>query len=156
MSYSPAFVQAVLQENTDHAFLFLLTLDHVDLAQPIRLVNNIENITSRGNLYSAFPFELILPQDDGETLPEVIISMSNVTLELVADIRTLQGALDVTLEIVLGDSPDYVEMAIVGMKTSSISYDAQRLQATCQVEDVLNLSFPQELYLPSNFPGLFQ
>jgi hypothetical protein len=156
MSYSPAFVQAVLQENTEDVFLFLLTLDHADLAQPIRLVNNIESVTSRGNLYSAFPFELVLPQDDGETLPEVIISMSNVTLELIEDVRTLQGALSVTVEIILSDSPDYVEMSIEGMKTNNISYDAQRLQATCQVEDVLNLAFPQELYLPSNFPGLFQ
>ena len=156
MTYSPAFVQAVLEENTEHAFLFLLTLDHASLDEPIRLVNDLQDVTSRGNVYSAFPFELILPQDDGETLPEVVISISNVSLELIESVRSIESALNVTLEIILSDSPDYIEMSIEGMKTNSINYDANKLQAVCQVEDVLNLAFPKELYLPSNFPGLFK
>ena len=123
-------------------FLFLLTLDHDDLASPIRVVNNVENITSNGNVYTAFPFELILPQDDGDTLPQVIISLSNVDLSLVDEIRGLTGALTVTLEIVLASSPNTIEMSIDGMKTISIQYDAQKIEATCQVEDTMNLIFP--------------
>lgn len=156
MTYSVNFIDAVLNQNTDQVFLFLVTLDHEDLSAPIRVVNNVENISSRGYVYTAFPFDLILPQDDGDTLPQVIISLSNVDLSLVDEIRSLTGSLDVTLEIILASSPDTVEMSIDGMKTISIQYDAQKIEATCQVEDTLNLVFPNETYLPFNFPGLFQ
>ena len=156
MTYSANFIEAVVSQNTDEVFLFLLTLDHDDLASPIRVVNNVENITSNGNVYTAFPFELILPQDDGDTLPQVIISLSNVDLSLVDEIRSLTGALTVTLEVVLASSPNTIEMSIDGMQTISIQYDAQKIEATCQVEDTLNLIFPSDAYLPFNFPGLFQ
>lgn len=156
MTYSSNFIEAVVSQNTDEVFLFLLTLDHEDLEAPIRVVNNVENITSNGNVYTAFPFDLILPQDDGDTLPQVIISLSNVDLSLVDEIRSLTGALTVTLEVVLASSPNTIEMSIDGMQTISIQYDAQKIEATCQVEDTLNLVFPNDAYLPFNFPGLFQ
>lgn len=155
MTYSSSFIEAVVSQNTDEVFLFLLTLSHPDLVNPIRVVNNTENISSNGNVYTAFPFNLVLPQDDGESLPQVVITLSNVSLEFIDEIRGLNSALDVKLEIVLASSPGTVEMSIDGMKTYTISYDVQSIQATCQIEDVLNMSFPNELYLPSNFPGLF-
>jgi hypothetical protein len=155
MTYSSTFVEALVSQNTDEVFLFLLTLSHPDLSTPIRVVNNVENITSRSLVYQAFPFELILPQDDGDSLPQVVITLSNVSLEFIDEIRALNGALDVKLEVILASSPNTVEMSIDGMKTYTISYDTQSIQATCQVEDVLNMSFPNELYMPSNFPGLF-
>lgn len=156
MTYSANFIDAVVNQNTDEVFLFLITLSHDDLLNPIRVVNNVENINSRGMEFTAFPFDLILPQDDGDTLPQVIISLSNVDLSLVDEIRSLNSSLDVTLEIVLASNPSYVEMSIEGMKTISVQYDAQKIEATCQIEDVLNLVFPKDSYLPSNFPGLFQ
>jgi hypothetical protein len=155
MTYSSAFIEAVVSQNTSEVFLFLLTLSHPDLETPIRVVNNTENISSNERLYTAFPFNLVLPQDDGESLPQVVISLSNVTLEFIDQIRGLTGALDVRLDVVLASSPNTIEMSIDGMKTSIINYDAQNIQATCQIEDVLNMSFPSEIYLPSNFPGLF-
>lgn len=156
MTYSPAFVEAVVSQNTDEVFLFLLTLSHVDLPVPIRVVNNTEDVVSVGNTYTAFPFNLVLPQDDGDTLPQVVISLSNVSLEFIDEIRALNGALDVRLDVILASSPDTIEMSISGMKTYTINYDAQNMEAICQVEDVLNMTFPSELYLPSNFPGLFK
>lgn len=156
MTFSASFVEAVVSQNTDQVFLFLLTLNHPELSAPIRVVNNTEDLVSNGHNYTAFPFNLVLPQDDGDTLPQVIITLSNVTLEFIDEIRSLTGALDVTLQVVLASSPNYVEMSIEGMKTYTINYDAQTIQAVCQVEDVLNMSFPNELYLPSNFPGLFK
>lgn len=155
MTYSSAFIEAVVSQNTDEVFLFLLTLSHQDLTTPIRVVNNTEYIISNGNVYTAFPFDLVLPQDDGQSLPQVVITLSNVNLEFIDEIRGLNGALDVKLEVILASSPDTIEMSIDGMKTYTISYDAQNIQATCQIEDVLNMTFPNELYLPSNFPGLF-
>lgn len=156
MTFSASFVEAVVSQNTDQVFLFLLTLNHPDLEAPIRVVNNTEDLDSNGNTYTAFPFNLVLPQDDGDTLPQVIITLSNVSLEFIDEVRGLTGALDVTLDVVLASSPDYIEMSIEGMKTYTINYDAQTFQAVCQIEDVLNMSFPNELYLPSNFPGLFK
>ena len=53
---SQAARQAINAEATEQVFLLLLTIDHEDLAEPIRVVNNTETITSRGELYVAYPF----------------------------------------------------------------------------------------------------
>ena len=51
----------------DVAFLHLLTI--TAQGDVIRLVNNNEDIVSRGDTFSAYPFMLALPVDDGINKP---------------------------------------------------------------------------------------
>jgi hypothetical protein len=156
VSYSTKLIQAALAENTAEVFLMLLTFNHETFAEPIRLVNNLEDITSRGNVYMAFPFSLALPVDDGDSLPTVEISCENASLELIDELRSLVSPMSVTLELILASTPDYIEQSIADMRVSGIEYDAQNLKLTANIDDLLNTIFPKERYLPSNFAGLFQ
>lgn len=156
MSFSDKLVQAALAPETGEVFLMLVTFYHESFDKPIRLVNNLEDIVSRGDNYVAFPFDLAMPPDDGETLPVVQITAQNATIELIDELRSIQSQMALRIELILASSPDYVEALIDDMRVASIQYDKQTIQMTCTVDDLLNTSFPSERYLPSNFPGLFK
>jgi len=47
-SISSTAQAAINAQETDEIFLILLTISHDDLAEPIRVVSNNENITSNG------------------------------------------------------------------------------------------------------------
>jgi hypothetical protein len=156
MAYSNKLLEAALSENTSEVFLILLTFNHETFDKPIYMVNNVEDIISRGNSFMAFPFNLSLPLDDGDSLPAVSIQCENASLELIDELRKLTSPLSVTLEMILASSPDYVETSIDDMRVAAIQYDKQNLTLTATVDDLLNTSFPKERYLPSNFAGLFK
>jgi hypothetical protein len=154
--FSQKLVQAVMQPNTGEVFLLLVTFNHSSFDTPIRLVNNLEPITSRGNEYMAFPIDMVLPPDDGDTLPTVQITCQNASLELIDEVRSVQGPMSLTIEMIMASSPDYVEASIGDLRVANAQYDKNTIQLTATVDDLLNTSFPKEKYQPGNFPGLFK
>ena len=156
MTFSNAFKLACLEQNTDEVFLWLLTIEHAASSTVFRLVNNLDPITSRGNEYMAFPFQFVLPEDDGETLPTIQISVDNVSLELIEIIRTYGTGISITSEIILASAPDTVEYAIEDLTLVDATYDKQSLTLTAQIQDLLNQRFPADDFLPRTFSGMFR
>lgn len=153
-SLSTTFKQAIFAQETSEVFLVLLTLSHNDFAATIRVVNNYANITSNGNTFTAYPFEIDLPGEDDEALSKVELMITNVDKLLVDEIRAISTPVDLTMEIALASSPDTIE-ATFAMKVRSVEYDANLLVATCNFEDILNEGYPAETYTPFKNPGLF-
>jgi hypothetical protein len=156
MAFSQKLVKAALDPNTKEVFLFLLTFSGGAITTPIRLVNNIDKIVSRGQEYIAFPLEMTLPADDGESLPSIEIVSQNASLELIDIIRSSGAFIGVKLEFILASTPDVVEFEILNMRVASVEYDKDVIKMTVTVDDLLNTAFPNERYLPSNFQGLFK
>ena len=99
---------ALAQENPD-PFLVLLAISHPNMPEPLRVVNNTEEIVSNGKTYVPFPFEVVLGMDDAEQLPEVRLTIDNVERALVETIRLAQDAPKVSLRVVLASQPSVVE-----------------------------------------------
>ena len=59
-------VEAAYAQETGSVVLILATITHRELNTPLRIVNNTEAITSRGNEFVAFPFEAVLPTETDE------------------------------------------------------------------------------------------
>lgn len=156
MAFSQKLIQAVLEPNTGEVFLFLLTFSHPSFPKPICLVNNLENIVSRGVEYQAFPLELVLPADDGDSLPTIVITCQNASLELIDEVRSITGPMSLRLEFIIASQPDFVEFSIADMRVAGVQYDKQTLKMTCTVDDLLNTAFPAHRFLPSNSAGLFK
>ena len=154
-SRSQAARQAINAEATEQVFLLLLNIDHEDLAEPIRVVNNTEDITSRGDLYAAYPFEIALPGEDPESVARVSLRIDNVDRQIVQSLRAVQAPLAVALEVVLAASADTVEAGPFNMTLVSAEYDAFVVTGELAFEDVLNEPFPGHSYIPSEYPGLF-
>lgn len=146
--------QLFAQESSD-PFLVLLTLSHPNFTTPIRLVNNTEEIISRGDVFTPFPFRIRLPADDGEQSRQVRLEIDNVSLELIDEIRSVTTAISVKLEMILASIPDTVQMSLEELQLQNVNYDKYRIEALLVLDNFLNVELTSERYNPSNFPGLF-
>ena len=156
MAFSDRFKVAVLAQETDEVILWLLTIRHPESDTVYRLVNNLDDVTSRGNKFMALPFKFALPDDDGVSLPQVSIVVDNVGLELMDLIRSYGNGLQLTAEIILASTPDVVEYTIDGLTVRGVTYDAKTISLQAQVEDLLNQRFPADDFLPRSFSGMFR
>lgn len=163
MPLSTAGLRAVLAQETGEAFLILLTISHPDLSVPVRLVYNETNIVSRGETFFRAAFQIILP-DDSEDVPTTTIRVDNVAAvdpndgqeKRVSDyVRLLQSPPTVTLEIVLGSSPDVLEGGPYDMVLQRADYDALEVTGELGFDDMLNEPYPGDSFTPSLYPGLF-
>ena len=146
--------QLYAQESTD-PLLMLVTLSHEDFVESYYLVNNSEEIISRGQTFSPFPMMITLPGDDGETVRGVSIEFDNISLELVELIRSVTSPMSVKLEIILASMPDVVQMELDELKIQNLSYNARRISANLILDSFLNTEITSERYTPSLYPGLF-
>lgn len=156
MTYSTNFVKALIEQHTSQVFLWLMTLEHLESGTKHYIVNNLDPITSRGNVYTPFPFEFTLPEDDGTTLPEIQIVIRYVSDELIQLIRQYADGLSITAEIIMASNPDVPEYAIELLSVKSVDYDVNQITLTAKVEDLLNQRFPADDFLPRSFAGMFK
>jgi len=151
---SDNLISQIFAQGSNDPFLMLVRLTHTSFSD-IYLVNNIDNVTSDGNVHQAFPMRVTLPVDDGETQREVALEFDNVALELIDEIRSVSDFIDVRIQMVLASDPDVIEIEIGEMKIRNIQYDQNTISAKLFIDDFLNIELTSEKYLPTNFPGLF-
>ena len=105
---SPTATEAIHKTETEEVFLVLLELSHALIVPPLRLVNNDVDITSNGNLFTAFPFEITLPNDEENIIPQAKLKIDNVDRQIVDVIRSIgTDPVDVLLQVVLVDRVRY-------------------------------------------------
>lgn len=153
---SLAAMQAALASETDKIFLVLLEVQHADLTEPVRLVDNTTDIVSDTHTYTAFPFYARMPDDQDDREPVAEIVVDNVTRELIDEIRNIQSDLTVVLKVVLADSPSTIEWGPVEMEVQSISYDAEAITFQLGMQAFSREPFPYKAFTPVKFPGLFK
>lgn len=155
---SPRALRAAQAESTNSAWLALLTISFdPPEATVYRVVNNLEPVTSRGQVFAPTAFELTLPEDSLDRTPQVELSIDNVTLEFIDVLRAMDTPPHVAIEVILSDAPNDVEIAVPDMLLRNITWNAQRINGTLQLDDVFGLTFPgfHALYDPIQYPGLF-
>jgi hypothetical protein len=150
--------QAVLSANslqTGAAWWFLTEIAHAELAQPYRFVNNTTDVTALGQTWTAFPFDITLAVDDGQTNPSVEVRFDNVDRRLIDVVRGLPSAPAFSLYLVLSTQPDVVEMSLTDMQMIDISFDMRSVSARLVSGDLLNAPYPADSYTPDQFPAVF-
>lgn len=155
MSVSATAKAALFAQETDEAFLPLLTVEHEDLDQPYHFVDNPVNVVSRGRTYLGFPFQVDLPPQDPDRPPRVRLTIDNVDRRIVQALRAIDTPPTITLEIVLASDPDTVEAGPFVMTLANADYDAVQIEGDLAHQDVLNEPFPGDTFNPAAFPGLF-
>lgn len=148
---------AIAAEETDEVFLVCVKISHADLVAPIRVVNNIEDITRTEDAvsvdYVGLPFEIELP-DEGERPGETRLSVDNVDRRIVEAIRTIQSPPDVEIRVVLASQPDVIEYELTGLTLRDATYDVSTVQGYLRFED-LQVENACDTITPSRFPALF-
>lgn len=150
---STALASANAQE-TDEVWLVLLTIDHDDLEAPLRVVNNNANVTSNGQEFIAFPFEIELPGEDPDQPATARLKIDNVDRRVVQALRSIASAPTVTIQVILASAPNTVEFSFEGMTLRNAIYDANAITAELTFEQILTEPIAVTMN-PQRFPGMF-
>lgn len=156
-SVSSTALRAMLAQETDEVFLVCLTIDHSSFDDPILVVNDMQPLVRAAGTFEPFAFDITLPSETEDQVPQVQLTIDNVDRLIVEKIRLISAERPhVRMEVVLASSPDVVEAGPFDFAILSATYNANVVTAVMGFEDdLLNTAFPGDLYTPSNSPGLF-
>lgn len=153
-SVSSVFKSASIASQTSEAFLLLITIDHDDLASPIRVTSDGVDTTSNGNTFTAFPFQINLLDDTDTGAPTANLTIDNIDRTVVDAIRSIDTPAAVTIQIVLASSPDTVEASMSMLELINTEWDRLKVTGTLSYESFDNDAFPAKVYNPKEFPGI--
>ncbi|HHJ11888.1 MAG TPA: DUF1833 domain-containing protein [Chromatiales bacterium] len=155
-NYSGPFQETINAVSASEAPLVLLEISHPGLTQPIRVVNDNQDLTHQGNVFTAMAFRFIPPDDLENGMPRAQVVMDNVGRELVTWLESSNGGEGATLRAiqVLRSNPDQIEWEAT-LDLSNLSIDQLQVRGTLGYEDILNLPGVMVRYRPETAPGLF-
>ena len=145
-------------QETGEVILAIVSISHASIVGgPLRVVNNLTNVVSNGNTYTAFPFQVTLPEDTDDGMPKLRLVLDNVDRSIVSAIRSIPPSTPpiVQIDIVLASQPNTIEVSFTGLKLRQVSYDALTVEGDLAVNEDDLEPFPQGSFTPSKFPGLF-
>lgn len=146
---------AINAQNTSEVFLTLLQLSHPSFGATLRFVNDLQDVTSNGNTYISYPFQISFPSMGEDNLPTLTLSIDNVDQDIWNAIKPIQTPIDVQLSWVLRSSPDTIEGGPFFMVLKSVDVSQFNISGQLAYEDLMNEPFPRESYIPTLSPGLF-
>lgn len=152
---STAALQAAMAQNTNEAFILLVTFVHAPTLETYRCCLNTEDITSNGNVFTATYFEITLPEDGDRAPAGCQITVDNVDRRLVGLLRKITEPLQVTVQVVLASQPNVIEMEFTDLVLREAQWDEYKISGMLASEDPLNQVFPGHLYDQKSFPGIF-
>jgi hypothetical protein len=155
-SLSTTFRRSMMRPETGTAAVLLLTISHASLAVPIRVCDAGTAITSRGETFLAMPFNITFPRSSDEAPPTVKLDICAVDRSIIAAVRSLSGErAKIALELIHSPDPDTVEIGPLEFELLDVAYDALIVSGQIGYEDLLNESFPKDIFGPTTTPGIF-
>lgn len=153
---SSRFLKALVDESSDEPILSLLTITHAALPAPLRLVNNDEDIVSRGDTFIAYPFRLVLPEQGGPGDKTMPVQFDNVDRQIAATLRSIAEPAEVMVEIIMPSWPDDVEMRFgPGLTLRAADWSAATVNAYLAFDDDGAEPVCAWVHTPAFSPGLF-
>lgn len=153
-SLSAAAKAAIHGAETAEVFLTLLTISGTGMST-LRFVNNTQDVTSNGDVYSAYPFAITLQDERDDQPPEVTLVIDNITRAITDAIRSLAAAPSVSIQVVLASTPNTVEVGPIVTTLRAIRYTHDTVMGTLGIERVLVEPYPGGTFNPRDFPALF-
>lgn len=136
--------------------LALLEITHPNLVTPIRVVNDTQDLTHNGDVFTRFSFRLTLPDDPDTALPQARLELDNVGRELVQWLETADWTqqTQVTIIQVMRSRPNVAEYSIT-MDLSDITMDSRVVSGKLSFDNFLGVPGVNLFYTPQTAIGLF-
>jgi hypothetical protein len=154
--YSEAFREAVNAQQTGEKIHILVTVEHPDLVETIRINNSVQNIVSRGQTFLAHFLEATILDQDPERSPQAQLRVSNIKREMVAALRTTNIPSLITMEVVRGSDPDYVELSLTNLELRNVEYDEMLIQGDLIPKQLKARKAVDFYFTPNTAPSLFK
>lgn len=172
---SEAIQEAYAHAPTDAIILHTLEIRHPDFRDEngnptaIRVVRDHTDLQARleadapmdaGEIvnFVAMGFELDLPAVDTTPVPEIVVTLDNVSREIVRYLDVAaesQSVIEITYRPYLSNDLEGPQMdPPITLILSEVEADIQRVTARARMMDIGNKAFPSRTYTAKEFPGL--
>lgn len=152
-------------EETGDTPILLMTIEHPDLDEPIRLSSDpterfsvdplLYGTTSRSNQYSYFPFNIVLPTEGEEAAPAVRFRVDWIDQDIMALLRSTATPALVTVELVTASDPDTPEVTWPTFDLVDANYTEEGFDLSLAIESLVTEPYPADGFSAANFRGLF-
>lgn len=155
-SLSTAAARNVLATSADEPLLAAIEIIHPDLEVPARFVNDTTDITIAGNTFFACRFDLSLPDDKDEQVPQARLEVDNIGRELTQWLEESQGGKGAKCRMlmVLRSNPDNLEFDMT-LDLTGLGITNFRVSGDLGFKNTLMQSAVAVRYDPSTSPGIF-
>lgn len=152
----PSWAQAWLQarESSDAA-LVLLTITHPEWGDPVRLVRNTEDVTSRGYTYSRAPFDVDVVTDDDQP-PRATLTVPNVDRSIGELCLSLSSPPLVAIEVISTAYPDEPIYRAARLELRNVRIDPLSVSGDLAVRDYSQEICGIIVMTPARAPALFR
>jgi len=148
--------------------LWGITLEHPLFAETHRIINRpVAMDLAHGATdpepgtftYAPAYFELTLPRIDGKGTQDATLALQNVDRVITDELERANGdpttRISVTLRLFIESDPDAGSANVpLQLSFANVTANAQVVSGTAGRTDVLNRSFPREVYRIDRWPGL--
>ena len=158
-STSSVFKAMTNAQETKEVLLALVTIAHDNIVGgPLRFVQDLQDLTSNGNVYTAFPFQITLPSESDEGPAKVRLVIDNIDRSIMQTIRSLAPTSppSVSVDLVVASQPDTIEVSMPNMTLRNVSGDAFTIEGDLNVDEDDLIPFPEGIITPQDFPGAFR
>ncbi len=154
--YSSEYKSTLAKVSAEEAPLVLLEISHADLTEPVRVVNDMQDLISNGNTFIACPFRYVLPDDFENQLPKARLAVDNVGRDLMYWIETTGGGQNSSVKMmqVMRSRPDTIEWSI-SMNLYNVTATLQEISAELGFENLFARPAVLMQYRPETTPGIF-
>lgn len=154
-SLSTAAKASLAAQETGEVWLMLLALSNPYFTSTFRYVDNSEAITSNGDTYQSFPFEITLPNEDGESVQRARLSLY-AHPDIIEAVRSLRGQLTVEISVIMASEPDTIVTGPISLVLLDIEWDALTVNGTLGSSiKLLDEPTPSDRFNPGSYPTLF-
>lgn len=144
----------LFREGISDVYVFLITLSHPSLAQPIRVVTNSENVTSNGNEFLAGRLD-VTPPNISEGRPTASISIANADREIGIAAMTLLTPATITLQVVDVSDPDTIDIEYPPMRLMNVQGDDMAITGELHGQLTYRESWPKVQATKAIAPALY-
>lgn len=154
--YSKAYKSTISRVSADEAALIALQIDHPALSEPVRVINDTQDLRINGKLFVACPFSVTLPADQERTIPKATLTVDNVGRELMYWIETSGGGkgAKATFMQVMRSRPDLIEWQTT-MSLENVNCTFEQVTGQLGYTNIAQRPAIALQYRPDSAPGVF-
>lgn len=146
----------LLATSANEPLLVAIEITHAELEVPARFVNDTQDITIEGNTFFACRFDLTLPDDQDEQVPQARLEVDNIGRELTQWLEQSQGGAGAKCRIimVLRSAPTNIEFDMT-LDLTGLAITNFRVTGDLGFKNTLMQSAVTVRFDPPTTPGAF-
>lgn len=154
--FSAAARENLLATSANESFLVLLEITHADLAVPVRVVNDTQNITLNNIEFIGCPFTVTLPDDVAGQMPQAQLEVDNIGRDLTQWLEYSRGGQGARCRImqVMRSDPNTIEFDMT-LDLTNMKITNETVSGSLGFENMLNRTGTIPTFTPQNAPGLW-